>query len=88
MHRTVFYLFCARCDNPVFHALIEQAKPYPHYDLKNCLRFFADSKKNLNHYRVQRLYCLLKLNFHRKEKQLFPMHKSVSLATPVTIPSV
>lgn len=46
MHRTVFYLFCARRDNPVFHALIEQAKPYPHYDLKNCLRFFADSKKN------------------------------------------
>jgi len=41
-----------------------------------------------NHKRVHRIYCLLKLNFRRKGKQLLPLHNPAPLATPEALNQV
>ncbi len=83
LSRTVyFYQLDTRRDIPVLHTLTELAERYPRYGFKKLFQLLRRQGNTWNHKRVQRIYCLLKLNFRRKGKQRLPVRNPASLATP------
>lgn len=63
----VFYQPDIRRDEPVIHALNGLAERYPRYGFKKLFQVLRWQGNSRNHKRVHRIYCLLKLNFCRKE---------------------
>lgn len=72
----------ARRDEPVIMALTVAAERYPRYGFKKFFQVLRRQGNIWNHKRVQRIYCLLKLNFRRKGKQRLPVRSPAPLATP------
>lgn len=48
-------------------ALTVAAERYPRYGFEKLFHVLRRQGKSWNHKRVHRIYCLLKLNFRRKE---------------------
>lgn len=63
-------------------ALTVAAERYPRYGFKKLFQVLRRQGNSWNHKRVHRIYCLLKLNFRRKEKQRLPVRNPAPLATP------
>lgn len=77
-----FYQPDTRRDEPVIHALTELAERSPRYGFKKLFQLLRRQGNICNHKRVHRVYCLLKLNFHRKGKQRLAVRNPAPLATP------
>ena len=77
-----FYKPDTRRDEPVSNALTELAERYPCYGFKKLFQLLRRQGSTLNHKRVHRIYCLLKLNYCRKGKQRLPVRNPAPLATP------
>ena len=83
LSRTVFrYQPDTRRDEPVILALTEAAERYPRYGYKKLFQVLRRQGNALNHKRVHRIYCQLKLNLRRKGKQRLPVRNPAPLATP------
>lgn len=70
-----------RGDEPVIQRLAEAAERYPRYGLKKLSQVHRKQEHVWNHKLVHRVYCLLKLNFSRRDKQRLPMRNLAPLAT-------
>lgn len=77
MSRTVYFY---QPNTQVLHALTEMAEHYPRYCFKILFQMLRRQGNARNHKRVNRIYCLLILNFRRREKQCLPVHNPVPLA--------
>lgn len=83
LSRTVFrYQPDTLSEEPVIMALAVAAERYPRYGFKKLFQVLRRQGNSWNHKRVHRIYCLLKLNFRRKVKQLLPVRNPATLATP------
>lgn len=58
------------------------AEHYPRYGFKKLCQVLRRQGSSWNHKRVHRIYCLLKLNFRRKEKQRLPVRNPAPQAKP------
>jgi len=83
LSKTVFrYQPDTRRDEPVILALTEAAERYPRYGYKKLFQVLRRQGNALNHKRVHRIYCQLKLNLRRKGKLRLPVRNPAPLATP------
>lgn len=62
--------------------LTEAAERYPRYGFKKLFQVLRRQVNVWTHKRIHRIYCLLKLNFHRKGKQRLQVRNLTPLATP------
>jgi putative transposase len=86
MSRKVYYYQPdTRRDEPVILAMTELAERYPRYGFKKLFQMLRRQDNRWNHNSIHRIYCLLKLNFHRKGKQCLPVRNPAPLATPEAI---
>lgn len=76
-----FYQPDTRRDEPLNHVLTELAEHYPHYGLKKLFQLLRRKGNTWNHKRLHRIYCLLKLNFHRRGRQCLAVRHPASPAT-------
>lgn len=82
LSRTVYhYRLDTTRDDPVIAALQAVAERYPRYEFPN-LFLVLRRQVVVDHKRIHRIYCLLKLNFRRKGKQRLPVRNPLPLATP------
>lgn len=58
------------------------AERYPRYGFLKLFQVLRRQGYPWNHKRIHRIYCLLKLNFRRKDKQRLPVRNPSLLATP------
>lgn len=78
----VFYQPDTRRDEPVILTLTELAERYPRYGFEKLFQLLRRQGNAWNHTRVQRIYCLLKLNFRRRGKQRLPVRNPKPLTAP------
>jgi putative transposase len=69
-------------DEPVIVALQAVAEQYPLYSFPKLFLVLRWQGSPWNNSRIPRIYCLLKLNFRRKGKQLLQVPNPSPLVTP------
>lgn len=83
LSRTVYhYRSDTARDKSVIVALQAVAERHPGYGFPKLFQILRRQGYAWNHKKIYRIYCLLKLNFRRKGKQLLPVRNPSPLATP------